>query len=141
MKVRAITVPLLLAAVGAVGATAAQGAAAPHHTYTAKLSGSAEVPKKASPGAGGSATVTLTGAKVCWKFHLTGVAGAAAAHIHAGAAGAAGAVVIPLGGTYKATGCTTTTAALAKKIVAGPGKFYVNVHNKEYAAGAARGQL
>lgn len=48
---------------------------------------------------------------------------------------------MPLGATYKAKGCTTTTMANANALAAKPGNFYVNVHNAQYAAGAVRGQL
>jgi hypothetical protein len=143
MRRRAIAVPVLLAGVGAGGAAVAQGAAAvPSRTYTVKMSGSVEVPKGAPKG-GGTATISVKGAKkqLCWAFHLTGVTGPNAAHIHSGGAGVAGPIVIPLGGKYKASGCTSVAPALLAKVVAAPKKYYVNVHNAKFPGGAVRSQL
>jgi hypothetical protein len=142
MRTRAITVPLLLAAVGAAGATAAQGATPPTRTYKVKLSGSLEVPKGA-PHGGGTATLKIGGAKnqVCWTFHLTGIPSPLVSHIHKGAAGVAGPIVIPLGGRFKASGCTTAGRSLIAQIEAAPSKYYVNVHNGPFPNGAARAQL
>jgi len=141
MRTRAVTVPLLLAAIGSVGATVAQGATGSTKSYTVKMSGSVEVPK--ADGGGGTATITVKKAtkQLCWSFRVTGVTGPTAAHIHAGGAGVAGPVVIPLGGKYKPTGCTTAAPALLAKIVATPKKYYVNIHSKKYVGGAVRSQL
>ncbi|HEU0316201.1 MAG TPA: CHRD domain-containing protein, partial [Solirubrobacteraceae bacterium] len=125
---------MLLAAVGAGGAAVAQGAATvPSRTYSLKMSGSVEVPKGAPKG-GGTATISIRGAQkqLCWTFHLTGVTAPLVSHIHSGGAGVAGPVVIPLGGKYKASGCTSVAPALLTKIEAAPKKYYVNVHNAKY---------
>jgi hypothetical protein len=112
-------------------------------TLHASLSGSGEVPK-ASNGSG-KATITLDDAKgrVCWKFtSLKGIPGPNASHIHTGKAGKAGAVVVPLGGKFKTSGCQTgVSKSLIKKIVKTPGAYYVNIHNAKFPNGAARGQL
>lgn len=113
-------------------------------TLHASLSGSVEVPK-GSPTGSGKATITLdaTKGKVCWSFKsLKGVPGPTASHIHTGKAGKAGAVVVPLGGTFKTSGCTTgVSKSLIKKIIKTPSAYYVNVHNAKFPNGAARGQL
>ena len=107
----------------------------------ALVGGKYEVPKGA-PAGKGTATITISGTKVCWAYtSLTGISKETASHIHKGAAGVAGPVVVPLGGAFKAKGCTTTTAALAKAIVAHPGAYYVNIHTVKYPAGAIRSQL
>ena len=107
----------------------------------ATLSGGVEVPKGAPTGKG-TATVTISGSKVCWKFTYSGIDKPLASHIHKGGVGKAGPVVVPLGGTFQATGCTTApSAAIANAIGANPGAFYVNIHTKKYGAGAIRGQL
>jgi hypothetical protein len=67
-----------------------------------------------------------------------------AAHIHAGAAGKAGGVKVPLeapkaDGTAKS--CATVDRELLQQIVYNPSDYYVNVHNAEYPNGALRGQL
>ena len=137
MRARAITVPLLVAAIGATGAGVAQGAAKSTSSYTVRMSGSVEVPKGA-PHGGGTATITIKKAtkQLCWSFHVTGVPGPTAAHVHQGGPGVAGPVVIPLGGKYKPSGCTTAAPALLGKIVAAPKKYYVNIHNAKYPGGS-----
>jgi hypothetical protein len=113
-------------------------------TLTASLSGSSEVPK-GSPSASGKATIKLDKAKgkVCWTFKsIKGVPGPTAAHIHTGKAGKAGAVVVPLGGAFKTSGCQTgVSKSLIGKILKTPGAYYVNIHNGAHPDGAARGQL
>ncbi len=123
----------------------AAGSGASVKTLKASLTGSAEAPGPGAPGATGSATLTLntTTGRVCWTFSaLKNLGGAPnAAHIHKGKVGKPGAVVVPLGATYRRQGCTMATAALVQQIVAHPGRYYVNIHNVAYAAGALRGQL
>lgn len=106
----------------------------------AALNGKVEVPKGDSDGTG-TAEIKVTGRKVCWELKTSKVAKPNAAHIHKGRVGKAGPVVVPLGATYKAKGCTTTSMANATALEVKPGNFYVNVHNAKYAAGAVRGQL
>lgn len=105
----------------------------------ALLAGTSEVPKGAATGTG-EAGITITGSKVCWEFtEISGIGKALASHIHKGKPGVAGPVVVPLGGTYKAKGCTTSP--MAKAILAHPDDYYVNIHTAKFAAGAIRGQL
>ena len=87
--------------------------------------------------------------KVCWSYSnlkLTPLGAASAtptaSHIHTGAAGATGAVLVPFGATsFERSGCTTTTKAIIDGILANPSGYYVNVHNASYPGGAIRGQL
>ena len=86
--------------------------------------------------------------RVCWSYSnlkLTPLGAASAtptaSHIHTGAAGATGAVLVPFGGTFARSGCTTTTKAIIDGILANPSGYYVNVHNASYPGGAIRGQL
>jgi len=110
-------------------------------TFAVRMSGNVEVPKGA-PSGSGTAAVSISGTSVCWSFiGLTGIDPPTAAHIHKAAAGKSGPVVVPFGGAFKPSGCTTTTAAIAKSIVAAPGSFYVNVHTAKFPAGAVRAQL
>ncbi len=119
------------------------------HALVAKLSGANEVPQ-ANTADRGNVVVRLNAKtlKVCWSFSnlkLTpsGALSAtpAAAHIHLGVAGTAGAVVVPLGTSFSRKGCTTTTKTIIDAIRANPKGYYVNVHNASYPAGAVRGQL
>jgi hypothetical protein len=106
----------------------------------ATLSGAAETPK-GDPNGRGSAEIRINGRQVCWELSVSRIGRPQAAHIHRGRPGVAGPVVVPLGASYRAEGCTRTTSANARAIAAKPGTYYVNVHNARYPAGAVRGQL
>jgi hypothetical protein len=106
----------------------------------ARLSGAAETPK-GDPDGRGTAEIKINGRSVCWELTVSRVGRPQAAHIHRGRPGVAGPVVVPLGASYKAEGCTRAAAATARAIAAKPATFYVNVHNAKYPAGAVRGQL
>lgn len=68
---------------------------------------------------------------------------ATAAHIHKGAPGEAGPVVVPLPTPYDGytQGCMHVSKDTAHAIHDNPWQYYVNVHNEEYPDGAVRGQL
>ena len=90
----------------------------------------------------GTFTATIKGTKISWKLVFHGLTGpASAAHIHLGAKGVAGNVLIALCGPCKATqtGSGTVTAAQLKDMRAG--KTYVNVHTAKYPNGEIRGQI
>ena len=112
---------------------------------TATLTGAAEVPGPGDADGAGTAVVTLNQGQneVCFELSVSNIAPATAAHIHAGAAGAAGDVVVtltpPKDGSSK--GCVSTTAEVIKNIRQNAANFYVNVHNAEFPDGAVRGQL
>ena len=65
------------------------------------------------------------------------------AHIHRGATGAAGPVVVPLAAPADGSSeeCKAIDKALAQELIQTPEAFYVNVHNATFPAGAVRGQL
>lgn len=110
------------------------------------LTGEQESPA-GDPVGNGTATVRLRSgqAQACYKVTVKNLGTAAAAmHIHSGAAGTSGPVVIPLatpGSDGTAAGCATTTRALVAQILANPGSFYLNVHTSDFPGGAVRGQL
>jgi len=99
------------------------------------------------PNATGTAVLRFrkAGALVCYKLHVGNVTlPTVGAHIHRGAAGANGPVVVPFdppGATGDSAGCTPSTAALIDEITGNQPGFYVNVHTKEHPAGAMRNQL
>jgi len=105
------------------------------------LSGANEVPPVTTSGSGsGSFRVGPDGA-VSGSVTTTGVPGTAA-HIHQGAKGQNGPVIVPLtknGDTYiTPTGAKLTAAQLqAFK----SGNTYVNVHTSQHKGGEVRGQL
>jgi len=112
--------------------------------YRVSLSGKAETPPGAPNGAGSAVIALHSSLKVCWRFsHVRGFTDATFAHIHRGGAGTAGPIVIPLSTTGKLhhKGCVPTTAAMIKAIEQDPAGYYVNIHSKEYPAGAVRAQL
>lgn len=81
--------------------------------------------------------------KVCYSTALDMAETPTAAHIHGGATGIAGPVVVPLTVPTSSMGktCVDADKALLGKIVANPENYYFNVHSATYKAGALRGQL
>ncbi len=115
---------------------------------TASMSGDQEVPFPGDPDGSGAATVTLNQGQgeVCWDIEVSDISlPSFGAHIHVGAAGVAGPIVVFLsppdaGGT--SAGCTTgVDPDLIKAIRQNPAGYYVNVHNFDFPPGAVRGQL
>jgi hypothetical protein len=110
-------------------------------TFAVDLKGSSE------PNATGSAVVRLRSdaGMVCYRLHAANVSlPTIAAHIHKGAAGTNGPVVVPFtapGADGNSSGCAPADAALIADIAANPSGYYVNVHTKEHPAGAIRAQL
>ena len=112
--------------------------------YSAKLTVGQERPRPRGTraSASGTFTATLAGKTLKWRLtfaHLTGAA--TAAHIHLGAKGKAGAVLVPLCGPCKlrTSGTAKLTAATAKALARGT--TYVNVHTKKNPNGEIRGQI
>lgn len=127
------------------GAPAAKGSAGSvsARTYAVSLKGANEVPAGAPKGAG-KAVVSIRGksGQLCWKFSgLSGFDKPLAAHIHAGPAHTAGAIVVPLGGTFGPSGCTQPPRGVLAAIEASPKTHYVNVHSAKFPNGAVRAQL
>lgn len=145
MRVRLLTAAAIVAAV-AVPVTAlasSAGTAMMSPVVSAKLLGKNEVPK-GSPTGSGLAVVHLDAAKgtVCWSFaKVVKIDKPTAAHIHKGKPGAAGPVVVPFGGSYKAKGCTKAPKKLITAIEEHPAAYYVNIHTAKYPGGAIRGTL
>jgi hypothetical protein len=116
----------------------------------ARLSGANEVPVT-STAATGAASVTIdvidaasaTGAEVCWDLSYSGITGPTVAHIHAGAAGTNGSIMVALANldATSATRCVTTAGSIGQQILDNPAGFYVDVHTTDPVAGVMRGQL
>jgi hypothetical protein len=66
-----------------------------------------------------------------------------AAHIHRGAAGTNGPIVVPFVAptTGMSQGCVSVADALLNEIRSDPGGFYVNVHTTAHPGGEIRGKL
>ena len=91
-----------------------------------------------------TATVSRSGSSgvITWKLTFSKLSGkAAAAHIHAGARGKAGPVIVPLCAPCRsgAHGRTTVNESVLNALESG--RTYVNVHTKKNAAGEIRGQI
>ncbi|HEY5619154.1 MAG TPA: CHRD domain-containing protein [Vicinamibacterales bacterium] len=136
--------------------------------FAAILRPANEVPPigNAESGGNGAAQITLqltrstagaiTGATADFYFQVSGFPGnttVVGAHIHPGAAGVNGPVMVNTGltagspfiavtgtGEFRATGITVTPA-LAQSIVDNPAGFYFNIHSPINPGGFARGQL
>ncbi len=147
----AITVALTGAGLAACGSSSSSNSssspARPHvppRIYQAKLSGAAEAPHGAPQGTGLAVIAFHGSAKVCWRFaHLHGFSGATFAHINRGAAGKAGAVVVPLSTASKLhhKGCVAVSPSVVTAIEKDPAAYYVNIHSTAYPGGAVRAQL
>ncbi len=114
--------------------------------FRVTLAGENETPA-GDPVASGTATIRVRAGqpKICYQLAARDLSGAAAAaHIHRGAAGTSGPVLIPLrtpSAAGKSSGCAKAARALVKAILAHPSRYYVNVHTAEFPAGAIRAQL
>ena len=140
---------------------------APAPKFTVALSPANEVPAISNADQTGSGTATLTlnatkdaagnitAATMDATVSVTGFpAGTAltASHIHPGAAGANGGILVSLGlaagevtfatgsGSFTKQGITVP-ADQANSIVANPAGFYLNIHTAANPGGVARGQL
>jgi CHRD domain-containing protein len=113
---------------------------------TAKLKGSNEVPAGDPDGSGTGTFRMIRGAAlICYQLSVKDIMlPATAAHIHVGAAGVNGNVVVPLtapDASGSAAGCALTTRTLVAAILDNPAGYYANVHTTDFPGGAIRGQL
>ena len=121
--------------------------------FEATIDGAQEVPTVATVGTGdGLAVIRSDGTSVGYAVTYSGLSGAlAAAHIHTGAAGVAGGVILPLAagpspmfGTltsadFKPSGSVTTFAEALAAIRGGT--TYFNLHTAANPGGEIRGQI
>ncbi len=112
------------------------------------LDAAQEVPVPSGNVAGARGTFTATadaeggGASLAWQLTFNGLTGPAnAAHIHTGARGQSGPVVVPLCGPCQspASGNATANAGVVEALEAGTA--YVNVHTAQNGPGEIRGQV
>ena len=142
MRPRSRGIPALIGATVASLALASTVLAA-ETELTAELAGDAETAAEGT----GSAMVTLdpeTG-EACWELTAEGIGAVTQSHIHVGAAGESGDVVVPLdvdGFDGTSEGCVADQDAEAlQAIIDDPAGYYVNLHTEEFPGGAIRGQL
>lgn len=114
---------------------------------SASLTGAAEVPGPGDTDGQGQATIRLTAGegRLCYQITASSITlPASAAHIHVGAAGTAGDIVVgltPPDATGNTSGCVPAARTLVTAILANPAAYYVNVHTTDLPNGAIRGQL
>ncbi|HEX8848250.1 MAG TPA: CHRD domain-containing protein [Gemmatimonadaceae bacterium] len=147
------TLAATLLCVVTLGACNSKDTAAPPkpEQYTAALSGSNETtPPALVIGATGTSTITVNGNALSWTLTTANFAtGTTApngsstlpAHIHLGAPGVSGGIMVPL--TAAVNGTTSGTVTVADSVLTHlrAGDAYVNVHTAARAAGEIRGQL
>jgi CHRD domain-containing protein len=129
--------------------------------FTVQLSALNEVPAVTNSeiSARGTAVITINKAKNTIDFNVSlnsfpTTSVLTAAHIHPGAAGVAGGVLVGTGlttanapslasgsATFSFTGVTPNTGDAITNILAAPQNFYFNVHTTANGSGVMRGQL
>jgi CHRD domain len=149
-----IALLLALSALAGLIVAGPVGARGKHHSrhhhksklLKAKLKGANEVPGPGDSDGRGKATIRVNPkkGKVCFRLRWKNIAEPPTkAHIHKGAKGVAGAIVVTLfDGTAANEGCVTgLDSDLLRDIKRHPRQYYVNIHNSEFPDGAIRGQL
>ena len=145
MRVRLFLAAGVLAILGTLAFATAAGATGVDRVLATVLTGAAEIPGPGDADGIGAAVIAIdTDAdRICWLLAVKRIQlPATAAHIHVGAAGVSGPVVVGLTAPNAfgiSFGCTVNAAADA--IAADPAAYYVNVHTTDFPAGAIRGQL
>jgi hypothetical protein len=161
MKRLAVAVGILatMAVAGCGGSNSTPTSPSNITVFTVQLSAANEVPPvtNAENGARGTAVITVNSAANTIDFNvsLTGFTATSVvnvAHIHPGAAGVSGGVLVSTGltpgtvvlnngaGTFSFPG-VTVSADIISQILANPQNFYFNVHTALNGGGAIRGQL
>jgi CHRD domain len=113
-------------------------------TYTVHMTGSQGVPEGSPKGKGTFRYQLVTNSGLlCYSVAWSGIDTPYADHVHMGARGIEGPVVIPLSthAPIPHSGCVNVKKSLLDAIKKKPSAYYVNVHTKKYPGGAIRGQL
>lgn len=145
MSAQALKIMAIVAAFGLAGCAQVQGTL-PHwipgsNAVGVKLSGAQEVPPVNVTGSGSGSFRLADDGTITGSVSTEGVAGTAA-HIHLGARGRNGPVIVPLGkkgDTYSVPAGRKLTAAQINAWKAG--ELYVNVHTARHKGGEVRGQI
>jgi CHRD domain-containing protein len=143
LKSRRSLAALILAMLAALVLALPANAAQPLATLETNLTGAQEVPGPGDPDGTGHAVINVYRASVCYGLEVTNIEPATAAHIHLGFRDEAGPVVVTLNPPTDGSsgGCVDIPRALSRGLREHPARYYVNVHNEEFPAGAIRGQL
>ena len=164
MRKRVLTVAAVLLATASVVLTGGVASARPDRPSThdhkaaigiVRLDGQQEVPGPGDADGRGVFAYAAFGDHLCYVLTARNIEPAALAHIHAGARGVAGGIVIMLTAPTDGLSADCITAvdnstpntmdvllqSELDAIIADPSAFYANVHNAPFPAGAIRGQL
>ena len=130
---------------GALAAVLAAGPALAEDTVhlAATLDGASQTGGGDTDGSGAfAAELDPDTGDLCYTLTVKNIAAPTMAHIHKGAAGSDGDVVVAVNITGNdGDECSALQREVAKAIVTDPAAYYVNVHNAEFPKGAIRGQL
>jgi hypothetical protein len=164
MRKRLLWFVVLIAAIGLLATGSVANAQVTTVTLTARLSGTQEVPP-ADPDGSGKAVVMIDveAGRVCFDIKSLSDTGTPnRGHIHQGAAGVNGGIVVPFfelrippadpGAAAtdprndaledgRLQDCVSADPAVLAQIVANPAGYYVNVHNARFPGGSLRCQL
>jgi hypothetical protein len=125
----------------------AGGASAQVSTYVANLRGPTRPPLVADPDGVGFAVINFDqgAGTITFTAYVQNVAPISASHIHRGAAGVTGPVIIPFNQPFVNGVSSGTLTGIAPsfftEILANPPGYYFNVHNADFPGGTIRGQL
>ena len=153
----AVALAVVLGTVGTMLACSSDSTAPDQSvTYVAQLKGTNEVPALTVAGTG-TATFTLTGKSLSYRVTVSGLTGnAAASHIHMGAAGVNGNILVPFNAApvqngEVASGIIDLTLPVSngQTSITGDqlldllnrGMLYTNVHTAAHPGGEIRGQI
>jgi len=106
--------------------------------------GAQEAPGPGDADGSGMGVFIGTGGGLNYAAMVQNIDAPTASHIHRGAPGVPGPVVITLASAYPdnmATGTVAVADTLIQEIVENPTNFYFNVHNAAFTGGAVRGAL
>ena len=145
MSTKLVRAAFSVTALGVVGLFICAGTAgAEEKSFELTLAGAAG---SGDPDGTGKGTVTIDSAtnQISWDISYANIDEPTAMHIHQGAAGQSGGVVVQLtlekDQAGNLVGLTNASAETVQAILASPAGYYVNIHNAEHRGGALRGQL
>lgn len=149
MRTRSRVSVALAVTMGLVATLALAGSVlAAETTLTATLAGVQEGDTPGDEDGSGTASIVIDPAAgtACWTLTAEDIMPVSQSHIHVGAEGESGDIVVPLdvdGFEGSSEGCIEPMedAAVLQEIVDNPAGFYVNLHTDDFPAGAIRGQL
>ena len=107
------------------------------------MTGANEVPPVVTTESGSAHfTIKCTGKgrKICGTFQFSGT-GVTGTHIHPGAAGAEGGIIVDFGAAIGQEVCVKCPKGVCEDIIANPAGFYANTHTMLNPAGEVRAQL